>query len=700
VTQLALLLALGSIGLAMSFVLGRLEVRRGPVAPTVKRIEGAVERAALSLLRGAGLRALALLALVTAALVGSILLLGKPATTLPVAGQVAFIVVAMLGGGLSALVHARLSVALGSRACSVASAATARGSSRSLQPLLRASGATAGFGEGLGLLGLALAFAALYAIRGGFAQAGGAELAGEVVRLLPAFALGAAVTALVLARAGGTLAGATLVGGGSSGERDAVLDATDPRNPTKLAELLAEQVGGWLPRALVSYVAGVSANVAAALLAVAATSEPADGRPSPLTCLLLMLSVRAFGIVASLCGVFAARADENEAPGQALLRGHLCAFAVSAFGLAASLYWLRVDGGFGLLTPGLAGLVVALIVTQVAWLPVRRTSNGARETVDARSLSESAAVARASGAGLACLLPALVLPAAGFWLAEKLGMPANPGMSLVIVTFVAGLIATTPYSLAVAGFGVLSEGAQGAAALARLEGDARRASSRLEEASTMGGGAAAGHTSLAFAASLLLGLFALHDGSRRALPGLELLAICAAIVVVLAFASRATRSALLGARPIADEVKRQLQGLPRKQGAPSLPADFTPGYKACVESALAGAKRGNLPEVGWVALAPFALALMLLGEPSARSALLAFATAAVICGLTFVLASRATRAALREAKRRARATETAGPALSGLQSFGDVLGLGAAASVEALMGVLALSMLSLASLLG
>jgi hypothetical protein len=96
----------------------------------------------------------------------------------------------------------------------------------------------------------------------------------------------------------------------------------------------------------------------------------------------------------------------------------------------------------------------------------------------------------------------------------------------------------------------------------------------------------------------------------------------------------------------------------------------------------------------------FALTAALMGEPAPRSALLGFASAVVICALTFVLAARATRVALREAHRRSRALLPSAPSSSGgPQHFGDLLGVGAAAGVEALMGVVALTALSLASLL-
>jgi len=255
--------------------------------------------------------------------------------------------------------------------------------------------------------------------------------------------------------------------------------------------------------------------------------------------------------------------------------------------------------------------------------------------------------------------------------------------------------------MAVAGFGNLCEAAQAAAGLARLDGDGRRPSLRLDEASAIGGGAAGSHATLALGASLLLGLFALHGASAEPTPGGQLSVVCAAIVLVLLFAAGTSRRALLGARVVAEEVRRQLKGLPRRQGSVTVPADFTPSYKACVDSALESAQGRWLLEPAWALLVPFALFLALQGEKDQGSGLSAFGSAVVICGLAFVLGARATRVALRDARRRSRHLE---PALlgssGGPEHFGDLLGLGAATGVEALMSVVALSTLSLVSLLG
>jgi hypothetical protein len=97
VTQLALLLALSLIGVVLSFGFGRLEVKRGPVSVTVKRAEGALERASVAVLRLGAMRGLALLA-VPAVGLGAFALLGTGHSSVPVAGRAVFLVVALLAG--------------------------------------------------------------------------------------------------------------------------------------------------------------------------------------------------------------------------------------------------------------------------------------------------------------------------------------------------------------------------------------------------------------------------------------------------------------------------------------------------------------------------------------------------------------------------------------------------------------------------
>jgi Na+/H+-translocating membrane pyrophosphatase len=674
VTQLALLLALSLVGVVLAFGFGRLEVKRGHVSVTVKRAEGALERASVAVLRLGAARSLALSTVPAVGLAGFALLGGEHGSV-PAVGRAAFLVVALLAGAGSALVQARLALGLGSRAASSAAAGVARGSATAMRPLLRAAAAVAIFGEGWGVLGVAAAFAGLYAVRGGFAISGESPLlAAEITRMLPAFALGAAVTALSLSREGSIAATAARIGSGQATELDVSPDSGDARDPALLAELVGHLTGELLPRALTSYVCGLCATVSAALLALS-SSEAGKGA---LGWLVLVLLVRGFGAVASACGVFAARATDDETPLHALWRGQASALLVSLFGLGAALFWLQREQWLPLFAAGALGLFSMALVGQLSWLPLRRGTSTTSGLTDARSGSEAATIARGASSGLASLWPALVVPALVLALTERAFSHATvPG--LLLVTFAAGALALGPLALAFAGFGLLATHTRGVVTLARLDVEPRRRGGRLDEAGVLGGAAGSTHLTLALSASLLLGL------------------------LVLLFAARATRSAVLGARLVTIEVERQLREFPRQHGGPAIPADFTPSYKGCVEAALSAARSASVLELASLLLAPFVLGALLHwgASPTQSAPLVGFGVAAVLAGLVFTLGGRATRGTLRELRRRLLRQDggQVPRAAAEAESFGELVGVTAATSVEALALVLALTVLCLAPLL-
>jgi len=277
--------------------------------------------------------------------------------------------------------------------------------------------------------------------------------------------------------------------------------------------------------------------------------------------------------------------------------------------------------------------------------------------------------------------------------------------SLLMLAFVAGALALGPFAMALSGFGLLTQHARGVAALARLELEPQRRSSKLDDATALGGIAGSTHASLSLALSALVGLlslsgrFAQSDGNL----GTAALATSLGVAQVLVLGARAAQNAVAGARSVAVEVERQLRDLPRAQGVLSLPADFTPSYKACVDAAFSAARGASVLELGALLLAPFLLGSFLHWgvAVSAEPALAGFGMAAVLAGLLFTLGSRATRAMLNELRRRVRGHDVAAsPAgTSQAQSFGDLIGVTAASSAEALSLVLALTVLCLAPLL-
>jgi H+-translocating diphosphatase len=683
VTQLALLLVLGLIGSLTSFVFGRMELSRGHVPATVKRAEGALERASAALLRTASLRALGLLA-VPALGLAAFAWHGAQASRVSSAGRATFIVLAVLTGGLAALVHARFALALGVRAASAAASARARGSARTLRPLLRAAVAISVCGEGLGLLGLAASFAGLFAVRGGFASAEpSGELAADIARLLPAFALGVGVTALSLAREGSVAGAAARVGGARTTEPGAGLASADPRDPALLAQLMGHLVGELLPSALSSFACGVVATTSVVLLVAS------GGAPGALAILLLVVLVRAFGAVASVCGVLAARVTDEEPASRALVRGQLSALFVALFGLGAALFWLMREQWGALFVAGAAGLCATTLAALGAALQLRRGSASA----ETRPANDPSYAVRGLGAGFASAWPSALVPAVALAAVER-GLSTHATPWALLVCFVAGALSLSPYAASLQGFGVLSQHTRGVVALSRLDEESGPRASKLDDASALGRAAGGTYASVALGASLLLGLAAIGSStSPSAAPGVGVgtFVVTLGIALLTAFGAGAARSAVSGARLVATEVERQRRAAPE---------DVAPSYKASVEAAVAAARAVSLLELGVVLACPFGLAWLLgLGGVSARDAAFpAFGVAAVAGGLLFALGGRATRARLSDPRPRSRASDavsTSAPA----ESLGDLVGAPVATSVEALALVLALTVMCLAPLL-
>ncbi len=688
VIQLALLLVLGLFGSLLAFAFGRLEVKRSPVSATVKRAEGALERASLSLLRVGALRGLALL-VVPAVGLAAFAGLGTATSSVSGGGRAAFSVLALLIGGASTLLHARFALGLGARAASSAAAARARGSARTLRPLLRGSVAIALFGEGLGLLGLAGAFASLYAVRGGFAAPGSsAQLASDIAKLLPAFALGAGVTALSLAREGSVASAAARVGSARQTEVDSGLATSDARDPALLAQLVGHLVGELLPSALCTYVCGLVATTSVAVL-IASASTSSTGA---LASLLLVVLVRTFGGVASVCGVLAARVTDDEPPARALWRGQLSALVVALFGMGAALFWLMREHWGALFVAGAAGLCSTTLVALGAGLPLRRSA----PPTEARPGSEASSILRGLASGFSSAWPSLLVPALALASVES-GLRSHASPWLLLVSFVAGALALGPFALSLHGFGVLSQHTRGVVALARMEQESGPRLTKLDEASALGRASGGTYASLALGAALLLGLATLASPAAPS-PGLGVatLAIALGVALLTLFGASAARAAISGARLVAAEVERQRREAPR---AAEPQPDFTPSYKSCVEAMLEAARSVSVVGLAAMLASPFALGAVLrsTGVSTADAPFASFGVAAVAAGLVFTLGGRATRALLGEPRSRARSGDLAPPTTQA-ESFGDLVGVPIANSVEALALVLALTVLCLAPL--
>jgi K(+)-stimulated pyrophosphate-energized sodium pump len=585
-------------------------------------------------------------------------------------------------------------------------AAAAAGSSldAALGVAMRAAGSASLFSETLSGLLVACLFGLLFAIEGGFALPSeqAQPLALHVVRLLPGFALGATVSALVLQRGGGAFHAAGGVGSDQAGERDAGLDHDDPRNPAVVAELVGDHVGASATRSVDGFATASVANVAA--LMIAASLASAAPGADPLVLLTLPLVVRAFGVIASAFGVILVRSDETSSVSSALLRGYLSALAICLSGIWGISYWLFGEHFLPVFVSGALGLIAVLLAAHALLLRLGRRSSAMRDSNEALRIGGGALVAAGLGAGLeTALLPVSIL---GTAVAGAVSIGVHGGLSsgveLSLLMFTSAACSVAPFVLSVATLGSIADGTRGVAGMTNADGESKRRSSRLDDAGFLGGAVARRYAVFSGALSSLLMAWAiswegrsLSGGSVTSLAAGSALAWCGAVgaAVVLGYAGSVARAAVRGAREVSAEVERQLRGFPREHGIAQVPLDYTPSYKSCVELTTSVALRRSLLPILAGITAPVLLGLglrLVFRGPAPElvpQGLSWFVVVASLTGLTAALAVDATRATLGSVRRANRGRESGNAFSTSItaDAWSDIFGNAAAPALQLLV---------------
>lgn len=718
-TEIGLILGINIAGLAFAISLARWLSARDPGTAEMRRLAGAVQRAAESFLwreyRLVAAGAVGLAALVFAMQAG----LTRPGGPLGGVESGFWAVLGLLFGAGMACVTAYASAELAARA-SVRTLAAARVSlDRALGIATRAGGAAGLLVESLSVLSIGALFGLVFAMKGGFhlppAQA--APLALHIAMLLPGFGFGAVAAALVIQRAGATYHVGSDVGGDLAGERDAGLEHDDTRNPAVVAELVGDHVGLAATRTVDLFVSATVANVTAVIVAAALYAAHHTEFAGMLALVTLPLVARAFGVIASGFGVMVVRADDAHSPAHALWRGHITTAVVALAGLAGATIWLLGERfWFPFFAAGTVGVLAAAAVAHAARFRIERRFNALRDVLESLRVGGAAAVAQGLGVGLqAAALPALVVGAAmaGAW---QLGAATHlvSGGLLGGLTALMGMLAIGPYVLAIGSFGPIADNARGILAMSpgSAVGDAERRTGRLDDAGFSAVAVAQTYLIIVGCLSALLAAAALPLISKAGSgfaglldPAQPVVAWSGALgaAVVLAYAGAAVRAAMRGARGVALEVERQLRGFPRERGLAQVPRDYTPSYRSCIDLTARAALGRVIPTVAVALLVPAALAgslsLIYHGRVPglALQALAAFVVVAALTGLGAALAVDGARAALNAARRanRPRTTSSGFAASVSGDAIADVLGNAAGPAAHLFVKAAALTALAI-----
>src|SRR3989454_421941 len=419
-------------------------------------------------------------------------------------------------------------------------ASAARSSlARALQLALRGGAVTGLSVVAMSLLGVGVLFLAF----------GGMKDPTSVPYQLVGFGFGASFVALFAQLGGGIFTKAADVGADLVGKVEAGIPEDDPRNPAVIADLVGDNVGDCAGRGADLFESTAAENVGAMILGVALYQKL--GPQYGILAIFFPLVARAFGLIASIAGVFSVRLkNENQDPMSALNRGYLVTTVLAMAGFYIAVRYL-LGNNLWFFAAGVIGIVTSFLFvwitqyyTEYRYRPVLSIAE-ASKTGPATNIITGFAVA------LECTaLPVLTISAAilGSYYCGKQGMPDLPAAGLygtAIATM--GMLSTAAYILAMDTFGPITDNAGGIIEMSGAPEDVRKRTDRLDSVGNTTKALTKGYA----IGSAALAAFLLFSAALKAMVVPGLLAVGVPVAVGVIFKFLATGDATIGAESVA-----------------------------------------------------------------------------------------------------------------------------------------------------
>ncbi len=346
----------------------------------------------------------------------------------------------------------------------VRTAAAARTGSlpAALKVAFRTGGVAGMFTVGLGLLGATIIIIL-------FQNTSSAILIG--------FGFGGSLLALFLRVGGGIFTKAADVGADLVGKVEAGIPEDDPRNPATIADNVGDNVGDCAGMAADLFESYEVTLVASIILGVAAFNSIGA---NPVLGLIFPVVARAIGVLASIVGVFAVRATDDDKSAMAPInRGFLTAglLTIVGTGLVAFLYVGNDNANEGWKVFGavVIGLVLAQIVSRLTEYFTSTETRPVREIAEAARTGPATTVLSGISSGLESSVYAIIAIAIAIGVALAMG-GGNLQFSLYLVALTGmGMLATTGVVVSEDTFGPVADNAAGIAEMSgEFEGEPER----------------------------------------------------------------------------------------------------------------------------------------------------------------------------------------------------------------------------------
>ncbi len=467
---LVLALVAGLVGIAVGLVLIRGVLAADQGTPSIREIAGAIQEGALAFLR----RQFRVIVVIVVPLA---VLIFFTATKVVKTGPLGFPVVAdghevlalsfwqagiyrvicFLAGAACSGLTGFIGMSLAVRG-NVRTAAAARGGTMpgALRVAFRTGAITGMLCVGLGLLGATT----IVFIFQNYATA-----------VLVGFAFGASLLALFMRVGGGIFTKAADVGADLVGKVEAGIPEDDPRNAATIADNVGDNVGDCAGMAADLFESYVITIISSLILGYAAF-RTIHSNPAP--AVIFPLIIPAFGIVASVIGVYLVRALGRDRTAMAPInRGYWSAafLTVVAALLVAQFYVHNLKLFWAVFT----GVVLSLALSQITEHFTSTERNPVREIAEAARTGPATTVLSGIAIGLESSVWAIIAIAIAIGVAVGLG-DGNIEYSLYLVALIGiGLLATTGMIVSEDSFGPVSDNAAGIAEMSgEFTGDAER----------------------------------------------------------------------------------------------------------------------------------------------------------------------------------------------------------------------------------
>ncbi len=457
-TVLPLVLGISLLSLGVAWVLARQVLAADTGTPEMRAISDAIREGAEAFL-SRQYRTIGMLSIVAALAIFGFYFFNRDVKNIAEMGEGTFwrVTVSFLVGALCSAIAGYIGMFVSIRANIRTATAALTSLNKALQIALR----------GGAVSGLAVVSMSLLGVGGLFWLFGGMQNYQHVPLQIVGFGFGASFVALFAQLGGGIYTKAADVGADLVGKVEAGIPEDDPRNPAVIADLVGDNVGDCAGRGADLFESTAAENVGAMILGIAL--YPVFG----LGGILFPLLARAFGLIATIVGVFTVKVREDEDPMNGLNRGYLVTTILAMAGFAAAVYMLLtpVAGSTAeshpvfLLAAGVVGILTAYAFVWITQYYTEYKYRPVRSIAEASKTGPATNIISGLAVGMECTgLPVIVISIAlmAAYKFGQLALPGTPGAGLygtAVATM--GMLAPCAYILAMDTFGPITDNAGG-----------------------------------------------------------------------------------------------------------------------------------------------------------------------------------------------------------------------------------------------